>query len=90
LRADDIFSSSQTTTFASQLPPDPFRFRDPLNKERRFFPLRLDDAPIKSSHWFRKDDDVRWQLANRTQSRILAPLLPKQLSEELKSIPTSI
>lgn len=26
-----------------------FRFRDPLNKERRFIPLRLDDAPIKSS-----------------------------------------
>ena len=22
-------------------------FRDPLNKERRFLPLRLDDAPIK-------------------------------------------
>lgn len=26
-----------------------FRFRDPLNKERRFIPLRLDDAPIKGS-----------------------------------------
>ena len=26
-----------------------FRFRDPLNKERRFLPLRLDDAPIKGS-----------------------------------------
>ena len=25
-----------------------FRFRDPLNKERRFLPLRLDDAPIKA------------------------------------------
>src|SRR5687767_923424 len=24
-----------------------FRFRDPLNKERRFIPLRLDEAPIK-------------------------------------------
>jgi len=38
-----------------------FRFRDPLNKERRFLPPRLDDAAIKSSDWFRKDDDVRWQ-----------------------------
>jgi hypothetical protein len=27
--------------------PGPFRFRDPLNKERRFIPLQLDDAPIK-------------------------------------------
>lgn len=26
-----------------------FRFRDPLNRERRFVPLRLDDAPIKDS-----------------------------------------
>ena len=26
-----------------------FRFRDPLNKERRFIPLRLDEAPIKGS-----------------------------------------
>src|SRR5438045_3090755 len=26
-----------------------FRFRDPLNKERRFVPLRLDDAPARGS-----------------------------------------
>jgi small GTP-binding protein len=26
-----------------------FRFRDPLNKERRFIPLRLDDTPIRGS-----------------------------------------
>jgi small GTP-binding protein len=26
-----------------------FRFRDPLNQERRFIPLRLDDTPIKGS-----------------------------------------
>src|SRR6185436_17334811 len=26
-----------------------FRFRDPLNEERRFIPLRLDDAPVKGS-----------------------------------------
>ncbi|MDX6382754.1 MAG: hypothetical protein QOK48_327 [Blastocatellia bacterium] len=26
-----------------------FRFRDPLNKERRFIPLRMDDSPIKGS-----------------------------------------
>jgi small GTP-binding protein len=26
-----------------------FRFRDPLNKERRFIPLRLDAAPLKGS-----------------------------------------
>ena len=32
-----------------QLESGTFRFRDPLNKERRFPPLRLDDAPIKGS-----------------------------------------
>jgi len=33
----------------AQLEAGTFRFRDPLNKERRFLPLRLDDAPIKGS-----------------------------------------
>ena len=31
----------------AQLEAGTFRFRDPLNRERRFIPLRLDDAPIK-------------------------------------------
>ena len=33
----------------AQLESGTFRFRDPLNKERRFIPLRLDDAPSKDS-----------------------------------------
>ena len=33
----------------AQLEAGTFRFRDPLNKERRFIPLRLDDAPSKGS-----------------------------------------
>src|ERR1700674_5746096 len=33
----------------TQLEAGTFRFRDPLNKARRFVPLRLDDAPIKGS-----------------------------------------
>jgi hypothetical protein len=33
----------------AQLESGTFRFRDPLNKERRFVPLRLDDAPVKGS-----------------------------------------
>src|ERR1035437_2088730 len=33
----------------AQLETGTFRFRDPLNKERRFIPLRLDDASIKGS-----------------------------------------
>ena len=33
----------------AQLESGTFRFRDPLNSERRLIPLRLDDAPIKGS-----------------------------------------
>ena len=33
----------------AQLEAGTFRFRDPLNQERRFIPLRLDDAPIKGT-----------------------------------------
>lgn len=33
----------------AQLEAGTFRFRDPLNKDRRFIPLRLDEAPIKGS-----------------------------------------
>ena len=33
----------------TQLEAGTFRFRDPLNKERRFIPLRLDEMPIKGS-----------------------------------------
>jgi WD40 repeat protein len=41
-----------TNAFGSdwaQLESGTFRFRDPLNKERRFIPLRLDDVEIKGS-----------------------------------------
>jgi small GTP-binding protein len=33
----------------TQLEAGTFRFRDPINKDRRFIPLRLDDAPIIAS-----------------------------------------
>src|ERR1043166_7025077 len=33
----------------AQLESGTFRFRDPLNKDRRFIPLRLDNSPIKGS-----------------------------------------
>jgi len=33
----------------AQLEAGTFRFRDPLNQERRFIPLRLDDTPVKGS-----------------------------------------
>jgi hypothetical protein len=48
----------------AQLEAGTFRFRDPLNKERRFIPMRLDEAPIKGSlaqffcvNWLSRDRD---------------------------------
>jgi|GEM_PF-1862553 len=75
LRTDGLLNNSQPSTFNSQPPRGSdwaqlesgtfgrgnLPFSDPLNKERRFLPLRLDDATTNDSDWFRKDDDVRWQ-----------------------------
>lgn len=48
----------------AQLEAGTFRFRDPLNKQRRFIPLRLDAAPIKGSlaqflyiNWWARDSE---------------------------------
>ena len=49
----------------AQLESGTFRFRDPLNKERRFLPLRLDDAPIKGS--LAQFLYIKWLPANREQ-----------------------
>jgi hypothetical protein len=47
----------------AQLESGTFRFRDPLNKERRFIPLRLDDAPIKGS--LAQFSYINWQPKGR-------------------------
>ncbi len=49
----------------SQLEAGTFRFRDPLNKDRRFVPLRLDDAPIKGS--LAQFLYINWLLQDREQ-----------------------
>ncbi|MGA2178936.1 MAG: TIR domain-containing protein [Verrucomicrobiota bacterium] len=49
----------------AQLESHTFRFRDPLNKDRRFVPLRLDDAPIKGS--LTQFLYINWLPANREQ-----------------------
>jgi small GTP-binding protein len=43
-----------------------FRFKDPLNKERRFIPLRLDAAPIKGS--LAQFSYINWLPKNRKQA----------------------
>ena len=67
----------------AQLEAGTFRFRDPLNQERRFIPLRLDDAPIKGSlaqflyiNWLpanREQEYVKLLEAGRPSERRLAP-----------------
>src|SRR6266699_3641955 len=52
----------------TQLEAGTFRFRDPLNKERRFIPLRLDDAPIKGS--LAQFLYINWRPADREQQYV--------------------
>jgi hypothetical protein len=47
-----------------------FRFRDPLNQERRFIPLRLDDAPIKGS--LAQFLFINWRPTDREQNGLNA------------------
>jgi small GTP-binding protein len=43
-----------------------FRFRDPLNNERRFIPLRLDEAPVRG--WLARYLYLSWSSKEREQS----------------------
>ena len=60
----------------AQLEAGTFRFRDPLNKERRFIPLRLDAAPIKGS--LAQFLYINWLRSNREQEyrKLLAACRP--------------
>jgi len=73
------------TAFGSEwekLEASTFRFRDPLNKERRFIPLRLDDAPLKTS--LSQYLYISWSPADREQAyaRLLEACRPAQKSTE--------
>ena len=69
----------------AQLEAGTFRFRDPLNKERRFIPLRLDDAPIKGS--LGQFLHINWRQADREQeyAKLLEACRP--LAERLVARP---
>jgi hypothetical protein len=49
----------------AQLESQTLRFCDPLNRERRFIPLRLDDAPIKGS--LAQFFYINWRPSDREQ-----------------------
>ena len=70
----------------AQLEAGTFRFRDPLNQDRLFTPLRLDDAPIKRS--LAQFPYINWHPADREQeyAKLLEACRPpaKAPSAELK------
>ncbi|NOT08024.1 MAG: TIR domain-containing protein [Gemmatimonadales bacterium] len=66
----------------AQLEFGTFRFRDPLNKRRRFLPLRLDDVPIKGS--VAQFHSINWGLENDEQE--YAKLVDACRPESLVSI----
>jgi len=57
-----------------------FRFRDPLNKERRFIPLRLDEAPVKGS--LGQFVYIDWGAGEREYEKLLEACRPTVEEEE--------
>jgi hypothetical protein len=74
----------------TRLEASTFRFRDPLNTERRFIPIRLDDAPIRGSlaqflyiDWRRDDIDEGYAKLLEACSRpATIPTIQLQTSRE--------
>ena len=67
----------------AQLEAGTFRFRDPLNKDRRFIPLRLDDAPIKGSLAQFLYIDWRREMQEAEYERLLTACMPAQATPSL-------
>jgi len=72
----------------AQLESGTFRFRDPLNKERRFIPLRLDDALIKGS--LAQFLYINWRPADREQqyAKLVATCRPPSKVSTVKALST--
>ncbi|MCW3052176.1 MAG: WD-repeat protein [Chthonomonadales bacterium] len=66
-----------------------FRFRDPLNRERRFIPLRLDTTPIKSSLALFLYIDWRPRVRKQAYRKLLEACLPLTSEKSLTLIPPS-
>jgi WD40 repeat protein len=60
----------------SRLEAGTFRFRDPLNKERRFIPVRLDEAPVAGSLAQFLYVDWRADLRDREYAKLLDACRP--------------
>jgi hypothetical protein len=71
-----------------------FRFRDPLNKERRFIPLRLDVAPIKGSlaqfHFINWLPEVRGQEYVKLLEACQPPIMSRNVAPNGVSVDISV
>ncbi|NJL71193.1 MAG: TIR domain-containing protein, partial [Candidatus Competibacteraceae bacterium] len=81
----------------TQLESNTFRFRDPLNKSRRFVPLRLDTTPIKGSiaqflyiDWLSTDRDLEYlkllEACRPTSGKRVAGVTARDVQFEEKQI----
>jgi WD40 repeat protein len=70
----------------AQLEAGTFRFRDPLNKGRRFIPLRMDEAPLKGS--LAQLLYVNWQAENREKeyAKLLDACRPAEKKAEVTGV----
>ncbi|MBL8190572.1 MAG: toll/interleukin-1 receptor domain-containing protein [Acidobacteria bacterium] len=73
----------------AQLEAGTFRFRDPMNRERRFIPLRLDAAPIKGS--LAQFHYINWfpEIQNNAYEKLLEACRPPDKPLELEADPQS-
>ena len=67
----------------AQLEAGTFRFKDPLNKERRFVPVRLDDAEIKGSLGQFLYVDWRAEARDGEYRKLLNACKPERVKVEL-------
>ena len=64
----------------AQLESYTFRFRDPLNKQRRFIPLRLDEAPLPGS--LAPFLYINWRPRKKEYAKLLDACHPPALARE--------
>jgi len=79
-------SAHATDSDWSQMEAQTFRFRDPLNRDRRFIPLRLDDTPLRGSLAMIAYIDWRQPVQERAYSALLEACQPPADEENAESL----
>ncbi|SEH41863.1 TIR domain-containing protein [Magnetospirillum fulvum] len=79
-------SAHATDSDWSQMEAQTFRFRDPLNRDRRFIPLRLDDTPLRGSLAMIAYIDWRHPVQERAYSALREACQPPADEENAESL----